>query len=260
MINRYKAKKRLGQNFLIDKLVIQNIINSIHPKSSDIFVEIGPGKGAITLPIAQSGAELHAIELDRDLIPDLRKKFKLFPKITIHHDDALRFNYSSIGKKLRIIGNLPYNISTPLLFSLVEHTENMLDQHLMLQKEVANRLSAKPGEKSFGRLTVMFGTYMNTFQLFDVPNTAFKPIPKIVSSVVKIKSKPKNEIIIKNSENLSKLVKKAFSQRRKTLRNSLKELVSVKILEELNIDPSKRAEEIPIISWSRLSNKIHIQR
>jgi len=259
MIDRYRAKKRLGQNFLVDNYVIQNIINSIRPKSSDIFIEIGPGKGAITLPIAQSGAELHAIELDRDLIPQLRNKFNLFPKITIYHDDALRFHYSDIGKKLRIIGNLPYNISTPLLFYLIEHKENILDQHLMLQKEVANRLAAKPGEKSFGRLTVMFGTYMNTTQLFDVPNTAFKPTPKILSSVVKIKSKPKNEIIIKNSENLSKIVKQAFSQRRKTLRNSLKGFISVKILEELNIDPSRRAEEIPIMSWSKLSNKIKIQ-
>ncbi|HJL92668.1 MAG TPA: 16S rRNA (adenine(1518)-N(6)/adenine(1519)-N(6))-dimethyltransferase RsmA [Woeseiaceae bacterium] len=259
MIGRYRAKKRLGQNFLVDNYVIQNIINSIRPKSSDIFIEIGPGKGAITLPIAQSGAELHAIELDRDLIPQLRNKFNLFPKITIYHDDALRFHYSDIGKKLRIIGNLPYNISTPLLFYLIEHRENILDQHLMLQKEVANRLAAKPGEKSFGRLTVMFGTYMNTTQLFDVPNTAFKPTPKILSSVVKIKSKPKNEIIIKNSENLSKIVKQAFSQRRKTLRNSLKGFISVKILEELNIDPSRRAEEIPIMSWSKLSNKIKIQ-
>ena len=259
MIDRYRAKKRLGQNFLVDNYVIQNIINSIRPKSSDIFIEIGPGKGAITLPIAQSGAELHAIELDRDLIPQLRNKFNLFQKITIYHDDALRFHYSDIGKKLRIIGNLPYNISTPLLFYLIEHKENILDQHLMLQKEVANRLAAKPGEKSFGRLTVMFGTYMNTIQLFDVPNTAFKPTPKILSSVVKIKSKPKNEIIIKNSENLSKIVKQAFSQRRKTLRNSLKGFISVKILEELNIDPSRRAEEIPIMSWSKLSNKIKIQ-
>jgi len=259
MIDRYRAKKRLGQNFLVDNYVIQNIINSIRPKSSDIFIEIGPGKGAITLPIAQSGAELHAIELDRDLIPQLRNKFNLFQKITIYHDDALRFHYSDIGKKLRIIGNLPYNISTPLLFYLIEHRENILDQHLMLQKEVANRLTAKPGEKSFGRLTVMFGTYMNTTQLFDVPNTAFKPTPKILSSVVKIKSKPKNEIIIKNSENLSKIVKQAFSQRRKTLRNSLKGFISVKILEELNIDPSRRAEEIPIMSWSKLSNKIKIQ-
>ncbi|MEC7859818.1 MAG: 16S rRNA (adenine(1518)-N(6)/adenine(1519)-N(6))-dimethyltransferase RsmA [Pseudomonadota bacterium] len=259
MIDRYRAKKRLGQNFLIDNHVIQNIINSIHPKSSDIFIEIGPGKGAITLPIAQSGAELHAVELDRDLIPQLKSKFNLFPKITIHHDDALRFHYSDIGKELRIIGNLPYNISTPLLFHLMEHKENILDQHLMLQKEVANRLSAKPGEKSFGRLTVMFGTYMDTLQLFDVPNTSFQPAPKILSSVVKIKSKPKNEIIIKNSENLSKIVKQAFSQRRKTLRNSLKGLISAKMLEELNIDPSKRAEEIPIISWSKLSNKIQIQ-
>jgi len=259
MIDRYRAKKRLGQNFLIDKHVIQNIINSIRPKSSDIFVEIGPGKGAITIPIAQSNAELHAIELDQDLIPNLNNKFNVFSKITIYHDDALGFRYSDLGKNLRIIGNLPYNISTPLLFHLISYKESILDQHLMVQKEVANRLSAKPGEKSFGRLTVMFGTYMNTLQLFDVPNTAFKPVPKVLSSVVKVTPKPNNEVIIKNPMNLSKIVKQAFSQRRKMLRNSLQDLVSVKIMEELNIDPSKRAEEIPIISWSKLSNKIQIQ-
>ena len=157
-----KAKNSLVQNFLIDDLIIQKILDAIRPKDNDIIVEIGPGQGAITVPIAHSNAIVHAIEIDRDLIPMLQKKLMPFPKIKLHNQNALNFKISDLGNNLRIIGNLPYNISTPLLFNLMGYRECIYDSHVMIQKEVASRLTAIPGNKNFGRLTVMFGTYMKT--------------------------------------------------------------------------------------------------
>ncbi|MDB2544176.1 16S rRNA (adenine(1518)-N(6)/adenine(1519)-N(6))-dimethyltransferase RsmA [Woeseiaceae bacterium] len=253
------TKKRFGQHFLIDQQIIQAIVNNINPKSSDTIIEIGPGNGVLTKPIAQFNPNLHIIELDRDLIPALEKKFSNHPNISIYQSDALAFDYASIGEKLRLIGNLPYNISTPLMFHLIQFKNNIYDQHFMLQKEVANRLAATPGGKTYGKLTIMFGTYMDTFHLFDVPPKAFSPAPKVISSVVKIKPKSDDQVIIKNPAILSQIVTQAFSQRRKTLRNSLKGLISDKIMIEMGINPTQRAEEIPILTWSKLANTIQEQ-
>ena len=257
MNERHHTKKRFGQHFLIDQQIVHAIVSNINPKPDDVIIEIGPGNGVLTKPIAQSKPNLHIIELDRDLIPTLERKFSHYPNISIHQGDALKFDYSSIGKKLRIIGNLPYNISTPLMFHLIQFKNNIYDQHFMLQKEVANRLAASPGGKNYGRLSIMFGTYMDTYNLFDVPAKAFNPAPRVISSVVKIKPKSNNQIIIKNPAILSKIVTQAFSQRRKTLRNSLKGLISDKIMIEMDLSPSQRAEEVPILTWSKLANTIN---
>ena len=190
MNERHHTKKRFGQHFLIDQQIVHAIVSNINPKPDDVIIEIGPGNGVLTKPIAQSKPNLHIVELDRDLIPTLERKFSHYPNISIHQGDALKFDYSSIGKKLRIIGNLPYNISTPLMFHLIQFKNNIYDQHFMLQKEVANRLAASPGGKNYGRLSIMFGTYMDTYNLFDVPAKAFNPAPRVISSVVKIKPKP----------------------------------------------------------------------
>ena len=257
MNERHHTKKRFGQHFLIDQQIVHAIVSNINPKPDDVIIEIGPGNGVLTKPIAQSKPNLHIVELDRDLIPTLERKFSHYPNISIHQGDALKFDYSSIGKKLRIIGNLPYNISTPLMFHLIQFKNNIYDQHFMLQKEVANRLTASPGGKNYGRLSIMFGTYMDTYNLFDVPAKAFNPAPRVISSVVKIKPKPNNQIIIKNPAILSKIVTQAFSQRRKTLRNSLKGLISDKIMIEMDLSPTQRAEEVPILTWSKLANTIN---
>lgn len=257
MNERHHTKKRFGQHFLIDQQIVHAIVSNINPKPDDVIIEIGPGNGVLTKPIAQSKPNLHIVELDRDLIPTLERKFSHYPNISIHQGDALKFDYSSIGKKLRIIGNLPYNISTPLMFHLIQFKNNIYDQHFMLQKEVANRLAASPGGKNYGRLSIMFGTYMDTYNLFDVPAKAFNPAPRVISSVVKIKPKSNNQIIIKNPAILSKIVTQAFSQRRKTLRNSLKGLISDKIMIEMDLSPSQRAEEVPILTWSKLANTIN---
>ena len=256
MIFAYKAKKHLGQNFLNDEIVIQQIIESINPSNNDVFVEIGPGMGAITLPIAKTKAKLHGIELDQDLYSYLSKATEIYSNINLYHDDALSFKLSKLGNDLRVIGNLPYNISTPLLFHILRYKECIKDLHFTLQKEVADRLCAPPGNKKFGRLSIMFGAYMRIKHLFDIPNTSFKPIPKVTSSFVSIKPKLDNEIIVKNNEHLALIVKKGFSQRRKTIKNALKGLIGENILIEHEIDPSQRPEEISILKWSQLSNVV----
>ena len=256
MFFAYKAKKHLGQNFLNDEIVIQQIIDSINPSSNDIFIEIGPGMGAITLPIAKTKAKLHGIELDQDLYSYLSKATEIYSNINLYHNDALSFKLSKLGNDLRVIGNLPYNISTPLLFHILRYKECIKDLHFMLQKEVADRLCASPGNKKFGRLSIMFGAYMRIKHLFDIPNTSFKPIPKVTSSFVSIKPKLDNEIIVKNNEHLALIVKKGFSQRRKTIKNALKGLIGENILIEHEIDPFQRPEEISILKWSQLSNVV----
>ena len=256
MIFAHKAKKHLGQNFLNDEIVIQKIIESINPSSNDIFVEIGPGMGAITLPIAKTKAKLHGIELDRDLYSYLSKATEIYSNIDLYHKDALNFKLSKLGNDLRIVGNLPYNISTPLLFHILKYKQCLKDLHFMLQKEVADRLCASPGNKKFGRLSIMFGAYMKTKHLFDIPNSSFKPSPKVTSSFVSIKPKLDNEIIVENNEHLDLVVKKGFSQRRKTIKNALKGMICEDILTKHEIDPSERPEDISILKWSKLSNVV----
>ena len=199
MSRTHRARKRFGQHFLIDPAVISQIVAAIGPQEGDTLVEIGPGQGAITIPLSRFPASLHAIEFDRDLVPTLRSRFAKDENVSVHEADALQFDYSTLGQRLRIVGNLPYNISTPLIFKLLDFRENIFDLHFMMQKEVVARMAASPGNKSYGRLTVMLGCFMEVFPLFDVPPTAFSPPPKVTSAVVRMRPKPDGGLLIKDT-------------------------------------------------------------
>jgi 16S rRNA (adenine1518-N6/adenine1519-N6)-dimethyltransferase len=250
----HRARKRFGQHFLTATNVVSDIVDSVAATSDDTLVEIGPGLGALTIPLAATGAELHAIEFDRDLAATLRKQFAGCANVTIHEGDALRFDYATLGNDLRIVSNLPYNISTPVLFRLIEYRNYIRDLHLMLQKEVVDRMAASPGSRSFGRLSIMLGCHMQVQPLFDVPPEAFSPPPKVVSAVVALRPLPASTHRIADSQSLSTLVARAFSQRRKTVRNALKSVVNDEMLAGAGIDPSARPEQIPIDNWVQLAN------
>ncbi len=251
-----RARKRFGQHFLTSPHYIERIVAAIAAKPGDTLVEIGPGRGAITEPLAKSGARLHAIELDRDLARLLEQRFAGTGNVSVVEADALRFDFGSLGPGLRVTGNLPYNISTPLLFHLLGFAACLDDLHFMLQKEVVDRLAASPGTKAYGRLTIMLGCRMTVEPLFDVPPDAFTPPPKVTSAVVRLRPRPPREIALGNEAALSKLVARAFSQRRKTLRNALKGAAGPEDLEASGIDPAARPETVPIPDWVALANRL----
>ncbi len=252
----HRARKRFGQHFLTATDVIADIIDAVGANSGDTLVEIGPGLGAITTPLAATGAKLHAIEFDRDLVGPLRQRFAGFDNVMIHEGDALSFDFATLGDNLRVVSNLPYNISTPVLFRLIEYKKHIRDLYLMLQKEVVNRMAASPGSKSYGRLSIMLGCHMQVQPLFDVPPEAFSPPPKVMSGVVALRPLPETAFHIADSMALSALVAKAFSKRRKTVRNALQGTANAKLLDEAGIDPSIRPEQIPIEHWVTLANII----
>ena len=252
MSKSHKARKRFGQHFLRSSDVIHNIVGAVRARSDDTLVEIGPGQGAITLPLAESGAKLHAVEFDRDLIGPLRNRFADFDNVTIHEADALEFDFSTLGDDLRIVGNLPYNISTPLIFHLIEFKPNIRDLFLMLQKEVVDRMSAEPGSKAYGRLTIMLGCHMEVLPLFDVPPDAFSPPPKVQSSVAALRPLRDERIDAEASKKMSTLVAQAFSKRRKTVRNALKGIATEEQLDTVGIDAGSRPEQIDIDHWIAL--------
>lgn len=254
----HQARKRFGQHFLSATGVVSDIINAVAAKPDDILVEIGPGLGALTVPLANTGAELHAIEFDRDLAAPLRKKFADFDNVTIHECDALKFDYATFGDDIRIVSNLPYNISTPMLFRLIEYKQHIRDLHLMLQKEVVDRMAAAPGSKRYGRLSIMLGCHMQVQPLFDVPPDAFSPPPKVNSAVVALRPLPDSAFQISNPGEFSALVTKAFSQRRKTVRNALKGLANDEQLQHAGIDPGDRPERIAVKNWVALANHLSL--
>ena len=261
-ISGHKAKKRFGQNFLEDEGVINRIIKSINPKASDELVEIGPGKGAITQHLLHACPTLSVIELDRDLIPILLSQFIAdYPDFIINQSDALKFDFSSLlnteNSRLRIVGNLPYNISTPLIFHLLTYNKNVEDMHFMLQKEVVDRMAAQAGEKHYGRLGIMVQYYCQVENLFDVPPESFNPQPKVDSAIVRLKPYKKLPLVAKDVKTLSNLVNVAFQQRRKTVRNSLKQLISAEQLENLNIDTSMRPEKITLAEFINISDELY---
>ncbi|MEX0976218.1 MAG: 16S rRNA (adenine(1518)-N(6)/adenine(1519)-N(6))-dimethyltransferase RsmA [Woeseia sp.] len=260
MTGTHRARKRFGQHFLTSSAVVQDIVNAISPRPDDTLLEIGPGHGVLTQPLAASGARLHAVELDRALVPRLRTQFANSGNVVIHEADALRFDYASVGSPLRILGNLPYNISTPLLFRLIEFRAIIVDLHLMLQKEVVGRLAASPGTKAYGRLTIMAGCHLHAEPLFDVPATSFTPPPRVTSTVVRLWPRKTDGFTINDQAFLQRLVTQAFSQRRKTLRNALKELASSDEMLAMSIDPGARAEEIPLAGWVALANHLRQSR
>ncbi len=250
----HRARKRFGQHFLVDAGVIDAILRAVHATKDDVVVEIGPGQGAITAALAASAGHLHAVELDRDLVARLRRQYQASPTVSIHEADALAFDFSTLGKRLRIVGNLPYNISTPLLFHLLDYREHILDMHFMLQKEVVDRMAAGPGSKTYGRLSIMLGCHLSIESLFDVDRSAFAPPPEVMSAVVRLDPLPPGTFDIQDEILLSKLVSSAFMQRRKTIRNSLKDHVDVADLETVEIDPGLRPEQISIAKYVELSN------
>lgn len=250
-------RKRFGQNFLHDHRIIYNIIASIQARPGEHWVEIGPGQGALTEPLLKEGVHLDVVELDRDLVALLKEQFKHYDNLRIHSADALKFDFASLAednRELRVIGNLPYNISTPLMFHLLDNAACIQDMHFMLQKEVVDRICAAPGSKKYGRLSVMMQYYCATELLFDVPPESFDPPPKVMSAIVRLIPHPQPPVQVRDVTKLNKVVTQAFSQRRKTLRNSLKTLIAEQDIEALNIDPTLRAEMIALSDFAKLSN------
>jgi 16S rRNA (adenine1518-N6/adenine1519-N6)-dimethyltransferase len=247
------ARKRFGQNFLVDSGIINAIIGAIDPQRGDTLVEIGPGLGAITEPLLARLNHLHVVEIDRDLIARLRKQHPS-TRMTIHEGDALAFDFASIGSDLRLVGNLPYNISTPLLFHLAEYVGIVRDMHFMLQKEVVERMVALPGESDFSRLSVMLQYRFHLEWLIDVPPESFDPPPKVQSAVVRLIPRDAAELNAKSQEKLAQVVQTAFSQRRKMLRNTLKGTLSDAGFAELGIDPTRRPEDISVADYVRIAN------
>ncbi len=249
----HTARKRFGQNFLVDQGIIGAIVSAIHPQRSDTVVEIGPGLGAITEPLLQQVDHLHVVEIDRDLIARLRQKHPA-ERLSIHEGDALEFDFTTIGTRQRLVGNLPYNISTPLLFHLARYAEVVYDMHFMLQKEVVERMVAEPGDADFGRLSVMLQYRFWLEWLIDVPPESFQPPPKVDSAVVRLIPKPASELNARSEERLAMVVQAAFSQRRKMLRNTLKGVLDDAGFAALGIVPTLRAEDVPVADYVRIAN------
>ncbi len=256
----HKARKRFGQNFLHDPGVIQRIVNHIHPHPDERLVEIGPGQGALTRPLLSVCGRLDVVELDRDLIAPLQQQLANLGELHVHQADALRFDFCALqpeqGSRLRVVGNLPYNISTPLLFHLMQQTACIEDMHFMLQKEVVQRIVAAPGNKNYGRLTVMLNYYCESEMLFSVGPGAFFPAPKVDSAIIRLHPHRQPPVAVGDPTLLSRLVAQAFSQRRKTLRNNLREWLSAKAIADLDIDPGIRAERLSLAQFARLTNAL----
>ena len=258
-MSQHVARKRFGQNFLVDQQVIADIVNAVAPKRDDCVVEIGPGLGALTDPLLQRLDHLHVVEIDRDIIARLRPRYSP-AKLTIHPGDALDFDFSSLvdgaGQRLHVVGNLPYNISTPLLFHLAGFADCIYDMHFMLQKEVVERMVAEPGSSDFGRLSVMLQYRFVMDWLLDVPPECFSPAPKVDSAVVRLIPRPAEELSARDEARFAAVVSAAFGQRRKMLRNNLKGIVGDTGFAALGIAPTARAEELSVADYIRIANSL----
>jgi 16S rRNA (adenine1518-N6/adenine1519-N6)-dimethyltransferase len=256
MMNEHRPRKRFGQNFLQHPQVIQQIIAAIAPREDDFLVEIGPGKGALTQPLLAQVQRLAAIEFDRDLVQYLNNQN--WGELTIYQADVLKFDFAQLNQPvLRIVGNLPYNISTPLLFHVLQYADRVQDMVFMLQKEVVERIVAKPNCADYGRLSVMLQYYCQTEKLFDVSPTAFYPPPKVDSSVIQLIPHQTPPVQIHDKTQFEKLVALAFSQRRKTLRNNLKPLLTTEQIEQVGINPQVRAETLTLVEFAALANLLN---
>ncbi|MFT6776270.1 MAG: 16S rRNA (adenine1518-N6/adenine1519-N6)-dimethyltransferase [Paraglaciecola sp.] len=255
----HTARKRFGQNFLHDDYVIDQIVTVIGPQKNQHMVEIGPGLGALTEQVCELIDALTVIELDRDLAARLRTHPFIASKLTIIEADALKYDFSQLlsdDKPLRIFGNLPYNISTPLMFHLFSFANKVQDMHFMLQKEVVNRLAASPGNKSYGRLSVMAQYHCQIIPVLQVPPSAFNPPPKVDSAVVRLVPHQQKPVSLLNEDTLHKVCAQAFNQRRKTIRNSLKESLNEQQLIDLDINPELRAENLSLEQYAKLANAV----
>jgi 16S rRNA (adenine1518-N6/adenine1519-N6)-dimethyltransferase len=256
----HRARKRFGQNFLNDPYIIDGIVSSINPQKGQNLVEIGPGLGAITEPVGKLVDRFSVVELDRDLAERLRKHPNLSTKLTIYEADAMRFDFTQLiqpGNKLRIFGNLPYNISTPLMFHLFEFHKDVEDMHFMLQKEVVNRLAAGPGCKAYGRLTVMAQYYCKVMPVLEVPPTAFTPAPKVDSAVVRLMPYEVLPYPCDNLKWLDRVCRDGFNQRRKTVRNCYKGLLNDDEFAQLGIIPTVRPENITLEQFVNMANYLN---
>ena len=255
----HQARKRFGQNFLHDQQVIDRIIREIAPTSTDHLLEIGPGQGALTEQLAESGATVDCVELDRDLAEHLRHQYRDYDNVHIHQHDILKFDLNDLelsDKRVRIIGNLPYNISTAVLFHLVKYHEKIEDMSFMLQLEVVERMSASVGDKDYGRLSLMLQYFCQAQKLFDVSPQAFTPQPKVNSAIVRLTPHKALPITVKDTDCLKVVVRTAFNQRRKTLKNSLKTLISGSELSDLEIDMTLRPEKLTLTDYVKISDAI----
>jgi len=252
----HRARKRFGQNFLHDPGVVSRIVEAIDPRPGQAIVEIGPGQAALTSALIERAGHVRAIEIDRDLAARLRQRFSA-EKLTLIEADALKIDWSDVAATpLRLVGNLPYNISTPLLFALLPVAERVIDQHFMLQKEVVDRMVAAPGSKTYGRLSVMLQFRYRLTKLFDVPRGAFKPAPQVTSSVVRMKPRVLSELPQVDAQAFARVVAAAFGQRRKTLRNALSELLDADQIAASGVDPQARAETLGVDSFVGLSRRL----
>ena len=257
----HQPRKRFGQNFLHDPHIIDNIVQAVRPQPADTLVEIGPGLGAITEQLVDQVGQMAVVELDRDLIPHLKISFATRNNFHIYEGDALKFDFRRIladlgGEQLRVVGNLPYNISTPLLFHLLSFHDLISDMHFMLQKEVVDRLAAGVGDSAYGRLGIMVQYYCKVEPLFVVPPTAFDPPPKVDSAIVRLVPHRQLPITTTSPEQLGKLVTQAFNQRRKTVRNALKSIATDALLQQAGINPEHRPEQISLAQYASLNDLI----
>jgi len=250
---KHIAKKKFGQNFLKDAAIIHSIIQSINPLPNDLLIEIGPGLGALTKPLLEKTNRLLAIELDRDIVAWMENEYSK-KNITIFNEDVLNFNFNQFDQKIRIVGNLPYNISTPILFKCIDNILNIKDLHFMLQKEVVDRMIATPSSPEYGRLSVMLQYYFAMEHLVDVPKESFEPEPKVESSFVRLIPYEQYPFIANNIEQFARIVKEAFSQRRKTIRNTLKSFITENDFEKIGINPQLRAENLSVSDFVKISN------
>jgi 16S rRNA (adenine1518-N6/adenine1519-N6)-dimethyltransferase len=255
---REPPKKQLGQHFLHDARIVDQIVRAVDPKPGDALVEIGPGQGAITFPLLRRHGALTVIEFDRDLITPLSEAAHGLGDLTIVHKDVLKVDFGKLAgeQPIRLVGNLPYNISTPILFHVLEHAEAIVDMHFMLQKEVVERMGAAPGSKTYGRLSVMLQAVCTVEPLFGVPPSAFRPPPKVDSAVVRLRPRPAGELGIGDAALFERVVREAFGQRRKTLRNALQLTCDAAAIEAAGLRPDARAEQVPVQGFINLSRSL----
>lgn len=254
----HRPRKRFGQHFLHDPAVIARIVAAVKPLPGQRLVEIGPGEGALTVPLLESGAELTVIELDRDLAAGLAARPEAGGALTVVQADALKYNLAGLaapGERLRLVGNLPYNVSTPLLFRFIAQADVIDDMHFMLQREVVARMAAAPGTKAYGRLTVMLAAACRVAPLFDIGPGAFTPPPKVWSSIVRLEPWRDPPFAVADRARFAEVVRRAFGQRRKTLRNALAGLVDEDAIRAAGCDPGTRAETLPPDAFARLASE-----
>jgi len=251
----HQARKRFGQNFLVDPHYIKRIVDAVDPQPGDNIVEIGPGLAAITTDLVARAGRIAAVEIDRDLAARLRAQFAP-ASLELHEADALEFDFATLGNDLRIVGNLPYNVSSPLLFRFVQHADRLRDVHVMLQREVVARMAAAPDTPDYGRLTVMLQAAFRITRLFVVPGGAFRPAPKVESAVARLVPLREDKPHIADQAAFARTVAAAFAQRRKTLRNALSTLASADDIVRAGIDPSLRGEALSVADFVRLANAL----